>query len=174
MDEGAALYSRYLNGDENAFDQLVRLYRKDVTLYANSITKNYTLAEDAAIDAFSELVYKKGKYNYSIPFKSFLFMICRRRAIDKIRKERRFVGISDRAISDENIYEKAENDEKREMLKFALENLPEKQRSAVYFVYFEGLSYEQTAVIMKINPKKVDNLLFQAKKRLKEELKNKI
>ncbi len=174
MDEGAALYSRYLNGDENAFDQLVRRYRKDVTLYANSITKNYTLAEDAAIDAFSELVYKKGKYNYSIPFKSFLFMICRRRAIDKIRKERRFVGISDRAVSDENIYEKAENDEKREMLKFALENLPEKQRSAVYFVYFEGLSYEQTAVIMKINPKKVDNLLFQAKKRLKEELKNKI
>lgn len=174
MDEGAALYSRYLDGDESAFDELIRLYRKDVTAYANSITRNFSLAEDAAIDAFSELIYKKGRYNFSIPFKSFLFIICRRRAIDKVRRESRFVPLSDAAKSDEDIFEKAENDEKREMLGFAVKKLPEKQRSAVYFVYYEGLSYAETAKIMKISPKKVDNLIFQAKKSLKEELKNKI
>jgi RNA polymerase sigma-70 factor (ECF subfamily) len=44
-------------------------------------------------------------------------------------------------------------------------------RTAVHLVYFEGFSYEETAMAMKVSRKKVDNLLYRAKNSLKQELK---
>ncbi|MBP0967537.1 MAG: RNA polymerase sigma factor, partial [Oscillospiraceae bacterium] len=50
----------------------------------------------------------------------------------------------------------------------ALKQLPEDQQLAVHLVYFEEYSYEDTARIMKKNRKQVDNLLYRAKKALRE------
>jgi len=50
--------------------------------------------------------------------------------------------------------------------------LPEKMRTAIYFVYFEGMSYADAAKAMRINVKKVNNLLYEAKKKLKTQLKD--
>lgn len=49
----------------------------------------------------------------------------------------------------------------------ALDTLPEEMRAAVHLVYFEGLSYEDTAKVMKKNKKQVDNLLYRAKNMLR-------
>ena len=58
-------------------------------------------------------------------------------------------------------------DEKRKNVQRALEKLPDEQRTAVHLVYFENLSYEETAKIMKKSKKQVDNLLYRAKNALR-------
>ena len=54
-------------------------------------------------------------------------------------------------------------DERRKKLYRALESLPEKTHTALYLVYFEELSYEETAKVMKISKKQVDNLVYRGK-----------
>ena len=43
---------------------------------------------------------------------------------------------------------------------------------AVYLVYFENLTYEQAARVLKKNKKQVDNLIYRAKNKLYEILGN--
>ena len=55
----------------------------------------------------------------------------------------------------------------------ALADLPADMRSAVHLVYFEELSYEEAAKIMKKSKKQLDNLLYRARAHLREELSEK-
>lgn len=43
-------------------------------------------------------------------------------------------------------------------------------RTAVYLVYIDGMSYGETAKIMKKNTKQIDNLLYRAKAELRSAL----
>ena len=45
-------------------------------------------------------------------------------------------------------------------------------RTAVHLVSFEGLSYEEAAVVMKKSKKQVDNLLYRAKGLLRLQLED--
>ena len=45
--------------------------------------------------------------------------------------------------------------------------LTDDMRAAVHLVYFEQLSYEDAAKVMKKNKKQVDNLLYRAKSTLR-------
>ena len=49
----------------------------------------------------------------------------------------------------------------------ALIQLTDDMRAAVHLVYFEQLSYEDAAKVMKKNKKQVDNLLYRAKSTLR-------
>ena len=169
---GEELYRRYTEGDESGFDGLIGLYRNDLTAYARSIIKDEALAEDCAVEAFAELAIKK-KYNFSIPIKSYLMMICRCRALDQLKKYRRTVRLSD--VGEEFLpYTQAEfSDEyaEKDELKRTIRALPEKQRSAVWLVYIDGMSYKEAATAMKITVKKLDKLLAAAKKNLKDKMR---
>jgi RNA polymerase sigma-70 factor (ECF subfamily) len=45
--------------------------------------------------------------------------------------------------------------------------LPEDMAEALYLMYFEDLSYEEIARVMKRTKKQVDNLLYRGKQRLR-------
>ena len=51
-----------------------------------------------------------------------------------------------------------------------MERIDPMMREALWLIYFEDLSYDDTAKIMKVNQKKIDNLLTRGRKQLKEEL----
>ena len=44
---------------------------------------------------------------------------------------------------------------------------PEDMAEALYLMYFEDLSYEEIARVMKVSKKQVDNLLYRGKKQLR-------
>ena len=58
-------------------------------------------------------------------------------------------------------------DERKRSVNTALSRLPDEMRIAVHLVYFEEMSYEEAARIMKKNRKQMDNLLYRAKKELR-------
>jgi RNA polymerase sigma-70 factor (ECF subfamily) len=57
-------------------------------------------------------------------------------------------------------------DERKRLVNRALSRLPEDMRVVIHLIYFEDLSYDEAAKVMKKNPKQVDNLLYRAKKEL--------
>ncbi len=172
MEKGASSYRRYLNGDELAFEQIVKEYRIPLTLFINGFTHDTFAAEDIAIDVFAYIAAEPQRYNFKVSLKTYLYMLGRSRAIDYLRKRGRETTISledslaylTDTDSVEDEYARAEE---REKLYSALEKLPQKMREAVYLVYLEDLSYAEAAKVMKISRKQIDNLLYRAKEELR-------
>ena len=125
-----------------------------------------------AIDTFSDLVVHPNRYNFKVSLKTYLFMIGRCRAIDFLRRGKiiNFVELSkgeDAADDRKTLEEMVLMDEKKSMINNAISKLPEGMKTAVHLIYFEEMSYEEAAKVMKKTNKQVDNLLYRAKKELR-------
>jgi len=172
MDNGASSYRRFLNGDESAFDDIMKTLFHSLVFFVDRYVQDIHAAEDIAIDAFSDLIVHPHRYHFKVTLKTYLFMLGRSRALDYIkhRKVLDFVELSQaQTLSDERqmLEEMVLTDEKKRVVNAALAKLPEEMRVAVHLVNFENMTYEQTAKVMKKNRKQVDNLLYRAKKELR-------
>lgn len=172
MDNGAGSYRRFLNGDENAFDEIVVELFDKLVFFINRYVNDYHTAEDLAIDVFAYLIANKHRYNFKTSLKTYVFMLGKSRALNYI-KHRKILSFTD-IMSEEDLYdeslsleEKLLTDEKKRSLNTALLTLPQDMQIAVHLVYFEDLSYDEAAKIMKKSRKQVDNLLYRAKKQLR-------
>lgn len=171
MDRGAGSYRRYLNGDELAFEEIVKDLRDPLTNFIFGYTRDFHAAEDIAIDVFAYLAANR-RYNFKVALKTYLYMLGRSRAIDYLRKRKHQssadiapleVYISESYAPEEELL----RDERKKTVHKAIGKLPEKMRTAIILVYFEDMSYEDTARIMKLNKKQVDNLLYRARAELR-------
>ena len=172
MDNGASSYRRYLNGDEEAFHEIVKEYFDPLVFFIDRYVNDYGAAEDIAIDAFTQLVVNKRRYNFSVSLKTYLFMMGRSRALDYIKHRSRIPMlplsdaedmVSDAPTPEETILA----DERKRAVNRALQQLSQEMRLAVHLVYFEELSAEEAAKVLKKNRKQVYNLLCRAKNALR-------
>ena len=67
----------------------------------------------------------------------------------------------------ETLEEAVLTDERKRTLNRALDSLPEDMRVVIHLIYFEDLSYDEAARVMKKNRKQIDNLLYRAKGQLR-------
>ena len=172
MDNGASSYRRFLDGDESAFDDIMNELFRGLVFFIDRYVQDVHAAEDLAIDVFSDLIVHRKRYNFKVTLKTYLFMLGRSRALDYIkhRKVIRFVDISEaNGVADERqtLEEMVLADERKRFVNAAIAGLREDMRAAIHLVYFEGLTYDETARVMKKNRKQVDNLLYRAKKELR-------
>ena len=172
MDHGASSYRRYLNGDEEAFHEIVKEYFDNLVFFLDRYVNDYQAAEDLALDAFTQLVIHKHRYNFRVSLKTYLFMIGRSRALDYIRARNRrptleLSQVAQTASEDPSLEEMLLADEQKRRLNEALAQLSEEMRLVVHLVYFEGLTPEETASVLKKNKKQVYNLLYRAKTALR-------
>ena len=172
MDNGASSYRRYLDGDEAAFDELLRLYRDNLTFFINRYVHDLDAAEDIAIDTFMYLIVHRLRYNFRTPLKTYLFMIARSRALDYLKHRSKITTVEisevEGTLTDGiTLEELILLDERKQMLNRALKQLPEDMQLAAHLVYFEDLTYDDAARVMKKNRKQVANLLYRAKEKLR-------
>ena len=172
MDNGASSYRRFLDGDESAFDEIMKELFDNLVFFINRYVHDIHAAEDIAIDAFSDLVVYKHRYNFKVTLKTYLFMLGRSRALNYI-KHRKVIDFVELAEADqvsseqETLEEIVLADERKRVVNNALNALPEDMRVVIHLVYFEDMSYDEAAKVMKKNRKQVDNLLYRAKKELR-------
>ena len=172
MDNGASSYRRFLDGDESAFDEIMKELFDNLVFFIDRYVHDIHAAEDIAIDAFSDLVVNKHRYNFKVTLKTYLFMLGRSRALNYIkhRKVIDFVELAeaDKATSEqETLEEIVLADERKRVVNNALNSLPDDMRVVIHLIYFEDLSYDEAAKVMKKNRKQVDNILYRAKKELR-------
>lgn len=169
--DGRELWSRFVNGDESAFDEILTAYREGVTYFIHRFVRDMTVAEDIAIDVFAELIIHKRRYNGKASLKTYLYIIARNRAIDYLRRKNKIIMTE---LTEENIKDSSPSPEEEYLateraraVGEAVKKLPSHMQEAVYLVYFENLSYKEAARVMKKSPKQIDNLLYRAKGELK-------
>ena len=172
MDNGASSYRRYLNGDESAFAEIVKEYFDNLVFFVDRYVQDYGAAEDIALDAFTQLVVHKHRYNFSVSLKTYLFMLGRSRALDYIKHRNKYqitelteaMGIpSDEPALEDMLL----TDLRKRAVNAALSQLSEEQQLVVHLIYFEALSCQETAKVLKKNTKQIYNLLYRAKSALR-------
>ena len=172
MDNGASSYRRFLSGDESAFDLIMEELFYPLVFFIDRYVQDVHTAEDIAMDVFSELIVHKHRYNFKVSLKTYLYMVGRSRALDHI-KHRKCVEFVELSETDETaddrlaLEEMVLADERKRMIHNAISQLPEDMRVAVHLIYFENMTYDEAAKVMKKNRKQVDNLLYRAKKALR-------
>ena len=101
MDDGASSYRRFLNGEEDAFDEIMEQLFHGLVCFIDRYVHVMHTAEGIAIDTFCDLIVHRHRYNFKVTLKTYLYMVGRSRALDhlKHRKVIRFVELSEAAYA---------------------------------------------------------------------------
>lgn len=174
MDNGAGSYRRFLDGDDSGIVEIIRDYKDGLTLYLNGYVRNIFTAEELMEETFFRLMTKKPRFKGKSSFKTWLYTIGRNTATDYLRKQSKITAqddVTDEAVSEENDVEKSYlKEESKIRLYKAMKNIKPEYEQVLYLTFFEGCSNEQAASAMKKNRRQIENLVYRAKKALKEEL----
>ena len=172
MDNGASSYRRFLDGDESAFECIMKELFHGLVFFIDGFVHDTHAAEDIAIDTFSDLVVHRHRYNFKVSLKTYLYMVGRSRALDYIkhRKVLDFVELSEADGAEEDaaaLEELVLADDRKRQLHAAIARLQPDMRVVLHLIYFEEMTYEEAARVMQKSRKQVDNLLYRAKKALR-------
>lgn len=174
MDNGSSSYDRYLAGDDAAMGELVHEYMDGLTIFLNSFTNNISEAEELMEETFFKLAYKKPQYSGKSSFKTWLYSIARNLAIDSLRKRKGYTAVSvDECAAvpgNTDVEEDYIKEERKVTIHRAISRLKDDYRQVVCLVYLEGFTNAEAATIMKKSNRQITNLLYQAKRALKDEL----
>lgn len=166
------LYDRYLDGENEALDELLLRYRESLTLFLLGYVKNEQDAEDLMMETFAMLLSKDVSFGKKSSFKTWLFGIGRNLARNHSRKSH-FLLFGDggeaeiTAVTPGADYDFLK-EERRMQLYAAMQKLNEDYRTVLYMQFFENMTTAETAAVMKKSEKQVYNLTARAKARLKE------
>ena len=167
-DEG--LYRRYLDGDEEGLSELMKKYGDALTLYIDGYLGDIHEAEDLMIEVFSYLLTKR-PYIRDGGLRAYLYKAARHMSLRHKSKRRTVFSLEDLAQEPEGeilTEEVIKNRERSQTLHLCMGKLHMDYREALYLIYFEGLSYEETAEVMKKNVKQITNMVYRGKQRLRE------
>lgn len=153
------LVERAKQGDEKAFAELMRRYRKPVYHLILKMVRHQDDAEDLTIEAFAKAFRNLPKFNPEYTFSTWLFRIATNNCIDFIRKKKLNTMSIDGSFKDDNgdevgmdikdnnlnPQEEAIKEEKIEIIKTIVTRLPNKYQILVRMRYFQELSYEEIA-----------------------------
>ena len=168
------IYTRFLrNRDENDLRILLERYKEKLTLFIFGYVNNAEDAEDVMLDTFAVIASKNRWSDKGSSFKTWLYAIGRNQALMHVRKNRvRTVAIEDVPDVSSDQYGLPEinilKEEQHRHLYLAMERLHPEYRQVLTLVYFEEMSYEETARIMHKSRKQIYNLAGRGKERLKQ------
>ena len=174
MNDGSGSYNRFLSGDRDAIDEVIRDYKDGLIYYIYSIIGDMDQSEEAAIDVFVKLYVDKPVFKGDSAFKTWLYKIGRNKAYDIKRKLPKTDEVSlDDAFyvsSGENIEQNFIHQEEGTMLRQTLSRLNPEYCQILCHIYFEDFNNSEAGKIMKKSSKQIRDLLYRAKNALKREL----
>lgn len=178
MDNGESSYRRFLDGDESAFGELLDLYSENLIFFINRYVGNVAIAQELSEDVFVDLIIHKRRYNFKTSLKTYIFAIARNKAVSYLRRCSRKPEYAYEYIEEESDRRNLEDEflrkERARELHDALGRLNEDYKTVLHLVYFEDMSNEEAARVMKKNKKQIENLLYRAKQALKTELESEV
>ena len=179
------LVQKAIKGDQKAYTELLDRYRDAIYFMLLKMVNNASDAEDLTIEAFGKAFKNIDQYAPNYAFSTWLFKIATNNCIDFFRKRKLKTYSMDQTIKykdDEIQQEYADTDptaekeilssEKSAMIRNAIENLPEKYRTAIMLRHHEEKSYEDIAQILDLPLGTVKAQLFRAREFLYQILKN--
>ena len=173
-------------GDMSAFELLVRRYQDAIVNYIYLTINDYHRAEDLAQETFLRVLKSAPRYKPKAAFKNWLYTIATNLSRNEIRNRirRNTYLLDDMVDESEDIHHAAfmsdsrhqpdillEKKERQQLIKKALNQLPENQRIALTLVTYQELSYDEIAEILECSVGAIKSLIHRARQNMKKHLK---
>lgn len=169
-------------GNTELYSELMRRYQRKILAFVYHMLKSANL-ELLAEDICSETFYKAYRSLHSFrevdaSFSTWLYTIARNTVLSEMRKQRSgnipldesgYVPVAPIEIAPEQAVLR---NEKVDKVREAINNLPEKQRSALILREYEQLDYQEIAGILGQSVSAVKSLLFRARSSVKNQLEH--
>lgn len=151
-DDLSELLVRIQSGDEAALQSLYETTVHRVFALAIKIVRRSGLAEEVVSDVFLQVWRRAGDYDAqrAVPM-AWLLMICRSRALDRLRKEKsatrnQYQRDEHAQVEDTeavSVVEAISHGELSERVSAALAVLNEKQRIMITLAFYQGMSHQE-------------------------------
>ncbi len=184
-DPDVQLMLKVSEDDQTAFEQLVVRYQDRLVGFFFHIVHDRTVAEDLAQEAFLRVFRARDRYEPTARFSTWLFRIAHNLASNQIRGavRRREVSLGNSSQDSSSNLDtvlaeqsglmptrQLDSDEMQQLVRQAVSQLSERQRTAVVLHRFEEMSYEEIGEVMGLGTVAVKSLLSRARMKLKESL----
>lgn len=168
------------DGNVDLYSTLMARYQKKILSFIYQMLRSARL-ELMAEDLCSETFYKAYRSLHSFrevdaSFSTWLYTIARNTVLSELRKHKAaLLSLDDTAYIPAAPSEAAPEqtllrNEKVTMVREAINNLPEKQRSALILREYDGLDYQEIASILGQTVSAVKSLLFRARASVKTQM----
>jgi RNA polymerase sigma-70 factor (ECF subfamily) len=164
-------------GDRRAFGNLVDFYRERVINVVYRMLGDPDLAEDVAQEAFLKGWCGINRYDPGYPFRSWIYRIAINAALDACRRE---ASHNKKAITEGDPKDPAspdgspeaafESQERAQLVRKAILDLPEASRAALVLREYEGLSYTEISAALGVPIGTVKSRLSYARSLLRDTL----
>ncbi|MEN2399475.1 sigma-70 family RNA polymerase sigma factor [Flavobacterium sp. MC2016-06] len=176
------LWSNLKEGDEKSFSLLFERYYTDLINYGNSLSPYSEKVQDCVQDVFADIwVYRNSLQEYVV-VKAYLLSSVRKRIARLFERDHIFRKTTtteaieflfDFSIENELVEDEV-TAERVLYLNKLLNDLPPRQKEALYLRYHQGLSVDQIAELLDVNYQSANNLLYRALLSLRKEWKGSI
>ncbi len=180
------LLARFREGEEEAFEVLVKRYEGELYGYLRRYLGDGSLADDVFQNTFLQIFIKIDQYELGRPVRPWLYTIATNQAIDMLRRNGRHQLLSLDQDRDEEAgcdlpqllsllvsrtpgpLDQVQGEERRQLVRDAVDRLPDFLKKVVILAYYQGLKYRDVAEILGIPVGTVKSRLHAALVRLQE------
>lgn len=176
-EDDTALIRAAQEGDEYAFEALVRRYQDHVGSIISSTLGSRSGVEDLAQEVFVKIYRSLPRYEFTAPFAAWVYRIAVNVCFDELRKRRirRYLSLDalEGTSADRHVRSQSHADdemlieEKRTIVLDALSRISPPYRTAIVLREYENLSYAEIAEIMGISIQAVKTRIFRAREKLR-------
>lgn len=168
----ADLYQAIQDGDQGAFKNFFDKHYDNIFLYLLNRGMNQQEAEDLTQKAFVYIWENRENIKPDLSLKSYLYRIAYTRMLNHFKQKKETEELPEQMpLEHANPEENTEYLELQHALKKAIEKMPERRRAVFEHCFIQELSYRETAKILSISRKTVENHMAHAYKDVRESLK---
>ena len=184
LDPDVRLMLQVRDDDAAAFEELVLRYQSRIVGIMTHLTRKREQAEDLAQEVFLRVYRARKRYAPNAKFSTWLFTIANNVALNAKRSaaRRREVNVGNDGSADDGPpaldqmaleasglmpTRQLDKAERAEMVRLAIEALPERQRLALLLSKFENMSYVEIAETMEMTVQATKSLLSRARENLR-------
>jgi RNA polymerase sigma-70 factor, ECF subfamily len=174
-----------LKGDQDAFGEIVELYKDKVFQICYRMLGNRHEAEDMAQEAFVRAFVNIRSFNINMKFSTWLYRIATNLCIDRIRKKKPDVYLDAAVAGTDGLdmysqvaadtvlpEDELESLALQETIQAEISKLPEKYRSPIVLKYIEELSLKEISEILDLPVGTVKTRIHRGREALRKQLRH--
>ena len=160
-------------GDQSAWAILVERHLSAIVGHAWYMLDDHAEAEDVAQETFLRLFGKLGSWRPGGPqLRTWLYRVAINLCIDRQRSHRKilFDEMPDMLEGGDREPVLGERLDQKITVRRALTDLPERQKTAIALVYYQGMTNREAAELLDVSVEAVESLLARARQTLRRQL----
>jgi RNA polymerase sigma-70 factor (ECF subfamily) len=166
------------NGKRQAFTELMHRYQERIYWTARRIVGDHAEADDVTQEAFVKAFLGLGDFRGDSSFYTWLYRIAVNLSLNAVRKRQVVEYLRESEIIN-RLFPQADDPRRRleeheieSSIQRAVATLPEKQKAVFVMRYFDEMTYEEIARVLKTSVGGLKANYFHALKKVQEFLKN--